>query len=77
MGVNTHISYEQEQNRRDAVLEHRAMVRRVRTLTGKRTYTTEQCYNQICRRFEKEKQYIKLVSCLYNIEKPAPDCMNA
>ena len=28
MGVNTHISCEQEQNRLDAVLEHRAMVNR-------------------------------------------------
>lgn len=39
MGVNTHISYEQEQNRRDAVLEHRAMVLKAELgrLQGKRT----------------------------------------
>lgn len=62
MGVNTHISYEQEQNRRDAVLEHRAMVLKAELgrLQGKRTYTTEQVYNQICRHLEKRKAIYKI-----------------
>lgn len=60
MGVNTHISCEQEQNRLDAVLEHRAMVLKAELgrLQEKRTYTTEQVYNQICRHLEKKKSNI-------------------
>ena len=60
MGVKTHISYQQEQNRLEAVLEPRAMVLKAELgrLQEKRTYTTEQVYNQICRHLEKKKSNI-------------------